>query len=101
MYIILNSSFPISLPPLLSLPLLSPSFTPLSLFFQRCQVRLGRGQDEGIPSWSNGFRMLRDEDVLRLFVKRGQGRPDKYVTVYFHYFQSHNSCNNTLDYITN
>ncbi|XP_019858653.1 PREDICTED: vacuolar protein sorting-associated protein 13D-like [Amphimedon queenslandica] len=44
---------------------------------QKCQVRLGRGQDEGVPSWSNGFRMLRDEDVLRLFVKRGQGRPDK------------------------
>lgn len=82
------------LPPTSSSSFSIVSFT-YSFSLLRCQVRLGRGQDEGVPSWSTGFRMLRDEDVLRLFVKRGQGRPDKYVTVYFHYFQSHNY-NSTL-----
>lgn len=49
------------------------------LYFCRCQIRLGRGQEEGHPNWSSGFRMIREGGVMRLFVRRGEGRPNRLV----------------------
>ena len=38
----------------------------------------GRSAGGGVPKWSSGFRMLKKSQVVRLFVKQGQGRPDRF-----------------------
>ncbi len=48
----------------------------------RCQVCIGRSASEGVPKWSSGFRMLKKSQVVRLFVKQGQGRPDRFEKMY-------------------
>lgn len=54
------------------------NFTVVHISICRCQVCIGRSAGEGLPKWSSGFRMLKKSQVIRLFVKRGQGRPDQY-----------------------
>ena len=42
----------------------------------RCVVRLGKHYD-GRPNWCNGFRMLRKGGVIRLFIHKRDGRPNR------------------------